>query len=265
MHQHKTSSYYLQNKSNNFLRVVLFLLTTVALTYLSSKHTYDYITTITTAKISVLENKKNAKNLAEKHKHTSEKIATPKKVKNNKNNTTIIVRNILWNKAVFARGAWVAMLLFLFCYYLRNTAYKIFETPQKLAFLFLNISITVGIFTAVAFFFPQFLYAVPFPLLPIVIRAFWAARLALFTQIITLLMLLFTIPDYLEFLTLEFIVGSVAILSVRNIYRRNVIIKTIVKIILCYAVVYTVFYFATHQNLTGLNVRYFSLFFSVVC
>ena len=65
-----------------------------------------------------------------------------------------------------------------------------------------------------------YLYVVPLSLLPIVLKAFFDARLALFTHVLTVLLLGFVVPNSFEFIYLQMIAGIVTILTVSELYKR---------------------------------------------
>jgi putative nucleotidyltransferase with HDIG domain len=83
------------------------------------------------------------------------------------------------------------------------------------------------------------LYVVPFVILPIIIKTFYDARIALFVHMITILLIGFWAPNGFEFVFLNFIAGVVAIFTLRNLYRRGVLFITSVVTLLSYSIVYT--------------------------
>lgn len=64
------------------------------------------------------------------------------------------------------------------------------------------------------------LFLVPFAIIPILIRTFYDARLALFILLIAIMLAAFFITDPLEFVFMNFISGMVAIFTLTNIYRK---------------------------------------------
>jgi len=82
------------------------------------------------------------------------------------------------------------------------------------------------------------IYVVPFVLLPIIIRTFYDARLALFVHILTILVIGFWAPNSFEFVFMNFIVGVVAIFTLRTAYKRGILFVTAVLTLLTYTLVY---------------------------
>lgn len=88
---------------------------------------------------------------------------------------------------------------------------------------------------------PNWLYVIPFPILPVIMRAFFDTRLALFVHIITILLVGYYAPNSFEFLFIEFIAGISAIINVTGLYKRSQLFIAAVKIIGVYIVSYLAF------------------------
>ncbi len=83
------------------------------------------------------------------------------------------------------------------------------------------------------------IYLIPFTLLPIIIRAFYDSRLALFIHNVTMLMIGFFMPNSFEFVFLQIIAGMMAIFSLANVRRRGQLFMAAIFIFLAYSVVYS--------------------------
>ena len=59
-----------------------------------------------------------------------------------------------------------------------------------------------------------------YAILPLVLKAFFDARLGLFTHVITVLLLGFIVPNSYEYMFLQIIAGIVTILTVSELYKR---------------------------------------------
>lgn len=80
---------------------------------------------------------------------------------------------------------------------------------------------------------------VPFAVIPVVIRTFYDARLALFVLLITLMLSGFMVPDPFGFVFMNFITGMASIYTLTNIYRKGKFFFTSLIVFICYAVLYT--------------------------
>jgi len=85
---------------------------------------------------------------------------------------------------------------------------------------------------------PEWLYIVPFPIVPIILRAFYDTRLALFVHIIIILLIGFYAPNSFEFIFLEFTAGVAAIIYVTGLYKRSQLFVAMSKIMAVYAIAY---------------------------
>ena len=82
------------------------------------------------------------------------------------------------------------------------------------------------------------IYLIPFAMIPMVIRTFYDARLALFILLITIMLAGFLVPESFEFVFLTFISGLAAIFSLTNIYRRAKFIFSSLIVIITYSVLF---------------------------
>jgi cyclic-di-AMP phosphodiesterase PgpH len=108
----------------------------------------------------------------------------------------------------------------------------------------------------------NFLYLIPVCIVPVVIRAFFDNRLALYVHINTIILIGFLIPKSFEFVFLQFIAGIIAILSMVSLRRRSQLFSTVVLIFVTYAAVYIGLSLAHGGNwsaLVWIDFLYFSI------
>ena len=153
--------------------------------------------------------------------------------------------------------ALVLMMLFLF---LKIYRIEIFHNNTKLTFILFNIVLFVFLVTVVQKYWVSYIYVVPIIVLPIVLKAFFDARLGLFTHVNTVLLLGFIVPNSFEFVFLQIIAGMVTILTVSELHRRANLFVSILKITLIYTVAYIAF--SIIQNGTEQKIQwvYFGMF-----
>lgn len=82
------------------------------------------------------------------------------------------------------------------------------------------------------------IYLLPFCILPIIIRAFYDTRIALFTHLVTVLIVSFMAPDRFEFTFIQLLGGMVAIFSIVNMRNRSQIFISSGVIFLTYSVAF---------------------------
>ena len=127
------------------------------------------------------------------------------------------------------------LTLFLFIYNIRRNLLK-----SKRDITFILVMMTLMIFFCkliiTADVFP--VYIVPFTALALIIRTFLDARLAIFVNTITALIIGFMVPNGYEFVLLSIPAGSIAVISQNKLQRREQLILTSIIIFFTYAVTY---------------------------
>jgi putative nucleotidyltransferase with HDIG domain len=128
------------------------------------------------------------------------------------------------------------LILYLFLSHFRS---EILEVTRKTLFIILTIlSFIVLTKYTVTFQDKNILLLIPFAIIPIVIRTFYDARLALFILLITIMLAGFFVPDPFEFIFMNFISGMAAIFTLKNIYRRAKLFYTALIVAVSYSVLY---------------------------
>jgi putative nucleotidyltransferase with HDIG domain len=85
------------------------------------------------------------------------------------------------------------------------------------------------------------MYLLPVCILPIMIRTFLGARMALYIHIMFVLLLAFLVPNSFEFIFLQIIAGTVAVISLNKLHRRGHLVYTAFFVLLSYVLVFVGF------------------------
>lgn len=104
------------------------------------------------------------------------------------------------------------------------------------------------------------IYLVPVCILPIIVRAFYDTRTALFTHIVTLLIIGFEAPGGFEFMFIQTIAGMVAIFTILNMSRRSQFFISALMIFLAYAVGFfgvAILHEANFHSIDWMNLKWF--------
>ena len=158
---------------------------------------------------------------------------------------------ILIGQIIFVFACIAVLFLFLW-----NFRREILEHTMKTIFILMLVLIIV----LVSRFTTQFFYIIPFALVPIIIKTFYDARLALFIHIITVLIVGFFAPNGFEFIFLNFIAGIVAIFSLTNIYRRGKLFLSAALVFLTYSFVYFGLAITQEGNFSNIELNNFVYF-----
>ncbi len=127
------------------------------------------------------------------------------------------------------------LMLFLFLWNFRR---EILQDSLKTTFMLFLVLFFIAVSSLMIRYSNISLYIVPFALLPIIIRTFYDARLALFIHIVTILVVGFNAPNSFEFVFMNFSAGIVAIFSLTNLYRRGKLFLAAALVFLTYGIVY---------------------------
>ena len=165
-----------------------------------------------------------------------------------------------YNWIIFGYTILVSLALLMLLLFLKKYRVEIFENNNKVTFIFLNIFLMILIQTLVIKYNSKFLYVVPLSVLPIILKAFFDARLGLFAHVLTVLLLGYIVPDSFEFIYLHIIAGIVTILTVSELYKRANLFISVAQITLIYMITYFAFSIIKVGNASEINWTYFMMF-----
>jgi putative nucleotidyltransferase with HDIG domain len=158
--------------------------------------------------------------------------------------------------AIVVSSCFIVLYLFL-----KQYSPGVLKVPVKTLFITLLI-VSFIILTRIInhYSYRNLVLIIPFVIIPIVVRTFYDARLALFVLLITILLSAFFVSRPFEFAFMTFITGMIALLTLRNIYKRTKIITTSVVVIVSYSIIYTGLNFLVYSNLDQVSSSDFMLF-----
>ena len=155
---------------------------------------------------------------------------------------------IIIGKALFI--SMLLLTLFLFIYNIRR---KLLKSKRDITFTLLMMTLMIFFCKLVvsANTFP--VYIVPFTALALIIRTFLDARLAIFVNTITAIIVGFMVPNGYEFILLSIPAGSIAVISQNNLQRRDQLILTSLIIFFVYAFTFIAISLIQEANLDGID------------
>ncbi|MBS3806823.1 MAG: HDIG domain-containing protein [Bacteroidales bacterium] len=164
---------------------------------------------------------------------------------------------IFLGQLIFVFGAIFVLYLFLF-----HFRFEILQNSLKTVFILFLVVLMVAIASITTRVRPDTLYIIPFAILPIIIRSFYDARLALFIHIVTIMIVGFFVPNGFEFVFLNFIAGIVAIFSLTSLNRRGKLFLSAAMVVLSYVFIYFGLAITQEGSIEGINwvnVAYFGI------
>ena len=152
-----------------------------------------------------------------------------------------------YNLILFAYALLVALALLMLLLFLKKYRIEVYLNNTKVTFIFFNIIVMIVLTTTVVKYNSQYVYVVPLSILPLVLKAFFDARLGLFAHVLTVLLLGFVVPNSHEYIFLQVIAGIVTILTVSELYKRANLFISVAQITGIYILAYFSF-FVIHQG-----------------
>ncbi|WP_053991176.1 HD family phosphohydrolase [Mangrovimonas sp. TPBH4] len=165
-----------------------------------------------------------------------------------------------YNWVIFAYTLLVALALLMLLLFLRKYRMEVFLDNTKVTFIFFNIVFVILLTTLVVNYDSRYVYVIPLCILPLVLKAFFDARLGLFSHVLTVLLLGFIVPNSYEYIFLQIIAGIVTILTVSELYKRANLFISVGQITLIYIIAYFAFFVIHEGSVANLKWGTFGLF-----
>lgn len=169
--------------------------------------------------------------------------------------------NYTW--IIIAYTLLVTLALLMLLLFLRKYRAEVYNNNTKVTFIFFNIVLMVLLTTLVVNFNSSYIYIVPLCILPLILKAFFDARLGLFTHVITVLLLGFVVANNYEYMFLQIIAGIVTILTVSELYKRANLFISVGQITFIYIISYFAFFVIHEGSVDNLKWETFMMF--VLC
>ena len=162
---------------------------------------------------------------------------------------------IILGYSILALITFLTLLLFIY-----NYRSELYSNNKKVTFIFLNVVAVISLTTLVVNFNPDYTYAIPICILPLILKTFFDPRLGLFAHVIAILALGFIIPNSFEFVFLQIIAGIVIIQSVTQLQNRANLFITVGQIVLIYIIGYIAFTLIREGSIREVNPNMIGLF-----
>ena len=127
------------------------------------------------------------------------------------------------------------LILIFYLYYFRP---EIFNQKRRLSFILIMILLMVFTSRFVTGRDYISLYIVPLAILPILLRIFFDSRTAIFTLLVTSLLIGYFAPNNYEYIFLNLIAGIIAVFSLDKLHRRSHLVITAIWVFMSYSLVF---------------------------
>ena len=154
-------------------------------------------------------------------------------------------------------------IMMLFLAFFRKS---IFSQNTQVTFIFLIILLIIIITSIVAKYNVGYIYAVPFCLVPILIRVFFDSRTSLFNFLNIILICAFFTPDKFEFVFVQLIAGIGTIFSVADMGKRSKLFVSALLTFVFYVLAYVAYHLINGTESAISNIQnYIPFLLSSVC
>lgn len=154
----------------------------------------------------------------------------------------------------------IGSALTVFALFLYSFRREVFRDSNKLVLLLLLIIVMVTTISFVSNYDSFYVYLVPVCLVPVIARVFFDTRMALFVNLITLIISGFLVPNSFEFVYLQFVAGIIAIVSIVKVHKRSQFFFTSLMIFISSSVVYTGIVLIQEGNFSHFSFSYLGMF-----
>ena len=173
----------------------------------------------------------------------------------------------MWEKnsyllVLFGQFILVGISLLILWLFLRQYRSQILVDTTKISMILLLVIIMVLVSTIFLSLRSDWVYLIPFCISPIILKAFFDNRVALFVHLITILIIGFIMPNGFEFVFIQLIAGIISILTVVKMYKRTQLFMSVIKVMGAYLLVYialSITHDASFSGIQGIKILQFTI------
>ncbi|MDB4533324.1 HDIG domain-containing protein [Vicingaceae bacterium] len=136
----------------------------------------------------------------------------------------------------------VVLLFYSIFIFLKNISVNVYNNNIDIGFVTIIVVGFIAITSLISKFEGVSIYAIPFCIIPLIIRTFFGNRLALFIYVISIFIISFIVPNPFEFILLESITGIITLFTVLNVNKRAELFYTSAIIFIIFSISYLGFF-----------------------
>ena len=142
--------------------------------------------------------------------------------------------------AALSGGLLIVIILIVGMLFLFVSKYRpnIFVDNRQLGFILFNVLLVFSAASVVIGIDERLIYALPFCVLPLTLKAFFDPRIGLFTHVLSVLLVSFMAPNSFEFVVMQIMAGMVTLQGAGQLHRRANIFISVFQIVLVYLLAY---------------------------
>jgi len=167
-------------------------------------------------------------------------------------------RNFRWIR--FGFGLIVTTLFVLFLFYLKLYEPGIYENNSALTLVFFILLLVSVMVFIVQRYWPSYVFAVPFIILPVIVQTFFNRRVAIYALIIAVIIASSGVTESAIYAWVQTAAGLAALLTMRNMTSRSEMFLSIMRVVFVYVVVYTGYTLMHQGTWENMDWRVFIMF-----
>jgi putative nucleotidyltransferase with HDIG domain len=142
------------------------------------------------------------------------------------------------------------VLMFLYLLFYRR---ELFEHRRKLSFIVLMIVLMVFMAAFATQVKSLNIYMVPMAILPILVRIFFDSRTAIFSLMVTTLLIGYFAPNSYEYIILQMIAGIIAVFTLNKLHKRSHLVISAFAVFIAYSVIYVAMALVQEGSIETIN------------
>ena len=158
----------------------------------------------------------------------------------------------------------VTILFIVFYVFMRQMRPRIYSQMKSMVFLICFVTLFIVAVFLITSFRLNYLYLIPFAIVPIIITTFFDARTSFFIHMVVVLICSLVAREQAEFIIMQFLAGGIAIVSMQELTKRSQLVRCAFFIFLAYSAAFSALYLVRGGNPDGLGWHYF-MYFAINC
>lgn len=158
----------------------------------------------------------------------------------------------------------VAVLMLVFYVFVLLMRPHVFSNMRRMVFLITFMTLMVVAVLWIVQFRPNYLYLIPFAMVPIIVSTFYDARTSFFVHLIVILICSLVAREQAAFIIMQFLAGAIAIASMQELTRRSQLVRCAVLIFLAYCVSYVAMELVRGLDISNVD-WHLIMYFAVNC
>jgi membrane-associated HD superfamily phosphohydrolase len=164
---------------------------------------------------------------------------------------------VIWGRVLL-----IMVLLLTLYLFLLNIRRKLMRSKRDISFILVTLSLMIILCSLVIKWGTFDIYIVPFTILALIIRTFLDTRVAIFVNTIATLIVGFIVPNGYEFVLLQIPAGSIAVISLSKMQKREQLLLTALLLFASYSAIFIGFSLIQEANLNAIEwvkIKYFAI------